>query len=138
MKERSPHSFHCSLFIVHLAFFIWDLAVPSHPSPSPQRGEGRKSRAPPTTPGLYSGRSTGATCEGPVMANPQAEVVLRHIRRLTAEEDRALADGELLERFAARRDEAAFAELVRRHGPMVLGVCRGVLHHRHDAEDAFQ
>jgi RNA polymerase sigma factor (sigma-70 family) len=72
------------------------------------------------------------------MANPQAEVVLRHIRRLTAEEGRALADGALLERFAARRDEAAFAELVRRHGPMVLGVCRGVLHHRHDAEDAFQ
>jgi RNA polymerase sigma factor (sigma-70 family) len=72
------------------------------------------------------------------MANPQAEVVLRHIRRLTAEEGRTLTDGELLERFAARREETAFAELVRRHGPMVLGVCRGVLHHRQDAEDAFQ
>jgi RNA polymerase sigma factor (sigma-70 family) len=72
------------------------------------------------------------------MANPQTEVVLRHIRRLTAEEGRALADGALLERFAARRDEAAFAELLRRHGPMVLGVCRSVLRHAQDAEDAFQ
>ncbi len=72
------------------------------------------------------------------MAKAQTQVVLRHIRRLTAEEGRALADGALLECFAARRDEAAFAELVRRHGPMVLSVCRGVLRHRQDAEDAFQ
>jgi RNA polymerase sigma factor (sigma-70 family) len=47
-------------------------------------------------------------------------------------------DGELLARFAERRDETAFAALMRRHGPMVLGVCRRVLTDTHDADDAFQ
>jgi RNA polymerase sigma factor (sigma-70 family) len=47
-------------------------------------------------------------------------------------------DADLLERFAAGRDPAAFAELVQRHGPMVLRVCRRVLGHTHDADDAFQ
>jgi len=47
-------------------------------------------------------------------------------------------DEQLLRRFADLRDEAAFAELVRRHGPMVLGACRRLLGDPHEADDAFQ
>ncbi len=50
----------------------------------------------------------------------------------------ALSDGELLDRFVARREEAIFEAITHRHGPMVWGVCRRVLRDHHDAEDAFQ
>jgi DNA-directed RNA polymerase specialized sigma24 family protein len=49
-----------------------------------------------------------------------------------------LPDGELLEQFIQRRDEDAFAALMRRHGPMVLGVCRRILRNETEVEDAFQ
>jgi RNA polymerase sigma factor (sigma-70 family) len=49
-----------------------------------------------------------------------------------------LTDAVLLERYTSRREEAAFAALVRRYSPLVLSVCRRVLHHEQDAEDAFQ
>src|SRR6516225_2544619 len=52
-----------------------------------------------------------------------------------------LTDRQLLDRFAGRRDpaaEAAFEALVRRHGPMVLRVCRNILPDPNDAQDAFQ
>ncbi|HYH64419.1 MAG TPA: sigma-70 family RNA polymerase sigma factor [Urbifossiella sp.] len=50
----------------------------------------------------------------------------------------APTDAELLGQFVAGRDDAAFTELVRRHGPAVLAVCRRLTRHTHDAEDAFQ
>jgi RNA polymerase sigma factor (sigma-70 family) len=65
--------------------------------------------------------------------------MLRHLRGLCeTEAGRDLDDGQLLERFLVRREETAFAILVQRHGPMVLGVCRRVLKDVHAAEDAFQ
>src|ERR1700683_4028751 len=47
-------------------------------------------------------------------------------------------DGQLLDSFVHQKDEAALAALVRRHGPMVWGVCCRLLRSHHDAEDAFQ
>jgi RNA polymerase sigma factor (sigma-70 family) len=72
------------------------------------------------------------------MTTAKAGPVLRHLRTLTAGHDDATPDDQLLQRFAATRDEAAFAALVRRHGPMVLGVCRRLLRQEQDAEDVFQ
>src|SRR5690242_10476628 len=50
----------------------------------------------------------------------------------------ALSEAQLLERFLARGDQAAFEAILQRHGPMVLGVCRRVLDDPHDIADAFQ
>jgi RNA polymerase sigma factor (sigma-70 family) len=73
------------------------------------------------------------------MAQNTLHDMLRHLRGLCeTEAGRDLDDGELLRRFLARREETAFAILVQRHGPMVLGVCRRVLKDAHAAEDAFQ
>ncbi len=49
-----------------------------------------------------------------------------------------LSDGQLLDRFVERSDASAFEAIVERYGPLVWGVCRRVLRHHHDAEDAFQ
>jgi RNA polymerase sigma factor (sigma-70 family) len=73
------------------------------------------------------------------MVNGQFSAVLRQIHRLlTSGSVAGLSEGQLLERFVARRDEVAFEALVARHGPMVLGVCRRWLRDPNDVEDAFQ
>src|SRR5262245_3371568 len=72
------------------------------------------------------------------MATSQTSKAVQHLRRaVLLHEGAGLTDGELLGCFIEHRDQAAFAALVRRHGPMVWGVCRRLLNH-HDAEDAFQ
>jgi RNA polymerase sigma factor (sigma-70 family) len=73
------------------------------------------------------------------MVSAQLGSVLGHIHRLAAAPDAAEpSDGQLMERFVRHGEEAAFTALVRRHGPMVLGVCRRVLRDCQRAEDAFQ
>ena len=73
------------------------------------------------------------------MTNAPLNQAVRQIRQLaeiSATETRS--DGDLLGDFLSRHDETAFTALVRRYGPLVLGVCRHVLRHEQDAEDAFQ
>lgn len=73
------------------------------------------------------------------MAKPQLAGVVQQLNRLFGlRAADGSTDAELLQAFAASRDEAAFAELARRHGRTVWGACLRVLDNRHDAEDAFQ
>src|SRR5438067_2500321 len=72
------------------------------------------------------------------MGSRQGGGFLQGLCRLAESQAAQLTDGQLLDRFAAHRDEAAFAALLQRHGGLVYAVCRNILRHEHDAEDAFQ
>src|SRR3954464_10263377 len=72
------------------------------------------------------------------MSEGPARLVARHVHDLVERQRLdALPDPALLRRFLDG-DEGAFAALVRRHGPLVLGTCRRILRHAQDAEDACQ
>src|SRR5689334_17451288 len=72
------------------------------------------------------------------MSQGQRSTLLAYLRRLVGATATDSSDAELLERFAAERDEAAFEALLQRHGPLVWNVCRRVFGEEHAAEDAFQ
>jgi RNA polymerase sigma factor (sigma-70 family) len=73
------------------------------------------------------------------MSDGRLPILIQYLRRLSAVEGGPCAsDADLLRRFSTERDAVAFELLVRRHGPMVLGVCRRLMRDAHDVEDAFQ
>ena len=73
-----------------------------------------------------------------MMTSPMSHIV-QHLRKdVLLREGADLTDGQLLESFVSRRDAAVLEVLVQRHAAMVWGVCRRILPHHQDAEDAFQ
>src|SRR5262249_29898323 len=71
------------------------------------------------------------------MGDGQLQPLINRLLHTVGRDGGQLTDAQLLERFVLARDEAAFESLLWRHGPMVLALCRRLLRHRHDAEDAF-
>ncbi len=72
------------------------------------------------------------------MANRALAPLVQLLRQFRLQRGGTTTDAELLQLFISQRDDDAFEALVRRHGPMVLGVCRRILHNEADVEDCFQ
>src|SRR5438128_341771 len=73
------------------------------------------------------------------MSTSSLSAFIRRLRSsMAAAQPGGLSDAQLLDRWLVQRDEAAFEVLLWRHGPMILGVCRRLLHNDADVEDAFQ
>ena len=87
----------------------------------------------------YRGEATDEDFGGKEMAAGQLNKIIQQLRTTLVRRNAAgETDADLLQRYLQQRDETAFEVLLRRHGPMVLGVCRRVLGNEHDADDAFQ
>jgi RNA polymerase sigma factor (sigma-70 family) len=72
------------------------------------------------------------------VATTQMSLFVQHLRKTVLRNGFGVTDGQLLDSFVHHKDDVALAALVRRHGPMVWGVCCRLLGSHHDAEDAFQ
>src|ERR1700682_4553498 len=72
------------------------------------------------------------------MATTQMSLFVQHLRKTVLQNGFGITDGQLLDSFVRNKDDEALAALVRRHGPMVWGVCCRLLRSHQDAEDAFQ
>src|SRR5262249_13027767 len=73
------------------------------------------------------------------MSSRPLHAVIQRVRRMVLfREAGSRSDEQLLDSFVSRGEEAAFEAIMRRHGPMVMGVCQRILGNHHDSEDAFQ
>src|SRR5262245_25760445 len=86
----------------------------------------------------YSGRGHAGLGKGAKLMSRRVQTILPVLKKLVSLQDNQTADRELLKRFSRERDETAFSEIVRRHGPMLVRVCQRVVHNAQDAEDICQ
>src|SRR5262249_16563353 len=85
------------------------------------------------------GEAEGMAPRESTMGSGPLSAVVQDLRRaLLLRREAEFSDAQLPECFVQGKEEAAFAALVKRHGPLVWGVCQRVLRHAQDAEDAFQ